>query len=127
MIEPDKLNILYSPINFLLIKVEQMRIVAKMLAPIITFIISLNPVNLTTPLYEPTAMRLIAAVMIIYGICFSRIENSKSILKLNLIRYAKKNDATIMVMSNNNTSHFEAYFRDILFKNFTNMMQNTYL
>ena len=50
MIDPEISNILFSFSNFLLMKVQQMSIVAKILAPITTFIISLNPVNLTTPL-----------------------------------------------------------------------------
>ena len=41
-----------------------MSMVAKIFAPITILTISLNPVNLTTPLYDPTAIKLIAAANI---------------------------------------------------------------
>jgi len=127
MIEPEMSKRLSSLINFLLAKVQQISMVAKMLAPIIMLTISLNPVNRTTPLYVPTAIRLIVATTITYGICIKRVGKSNSMMKLYLIRYAIKNVATIIDISNNSTSHFEAYFLDILFRYLTIMIQNTYL
>ena len=62
-------KILSSLRNFRLKKVQQISRVAKILAPIIMFNISLKPVNLTTPLYDPTAIRLIAETITKYGIC----------------------------------------------------------
>ena len=49
MIEPEILKTKFSS-NFLLIKVTAIRIVARILAPMIILTMSLNPVNLTTPL-----------------------------------------------------------------------------
>ncbi len=55
------------------------RIVAKILTPIIIFTTSLKPVNLTTPLCELTNMKLIIPANTTNGICFRNMEKSKSI------------------------------------------------
>ncbi|GAA0745740.1 hypothetical protein GCM10009431_21100 [Gaetbulibacter jejuensis] len=85
IIVPEMLKVL-SKLNFLLKKVDIINIVANMLTPIIILITSLYPVNLTTPLWDPTAKKLIKAANTTKGSCLSINVRLKTRLKLNLIK-----------------------------------------
>jgi phosphorylcholine metabolism protein LicD len=75
-----------------------------------TFTTSVKPVCLIILLKDPTTKKLIADITKTNGSAKKNCFKSKSSVKLNLIKYAKKKVAKIKHKSIPKTSHLEAYF-----------------
>jgi hypothetical protein len=73
------------------------------------FTISVKPVCLITLLKDPMVKKLILETTNMTGVCNKNAVTSKFKVKLNRIKYTKKNVAITTIKSIANTSHFDAY------------------